>query len=194
MKTHHAQSSGFTLIELMVTLAIAAILMMVAVPSFTDFQRNAQLTSVANNMLASINAAKGEAMKRGGDVVIAPFDGTSWASGMTVFVDKNNNRTYQSGTDVLIQQNTLEVPSYLTVTPNNAPAASPPYIRFNAQGYPRPVGSDLRDFTISIVRNDVTGSAVFRQSRYLKMAITGNLRICTPTSATDVNCNLTSNF
>lgn len=188
MNTHAPQANGFTLIELMVTIAIAAILMMVAVPSFTEFQRNAQLTSFANNMLASINAAKGEAMKRGGNIVIAPLVGSDWASGMTVFVDKNNNRTYESGTDVLIQQNTFAAPSYLTVTPNNTPAASPPYIRFDAQGYPRPVGSGLRNFTISIVRNDVTGSAVFRQTRYLQMEVTGGLRICTPTSSSDANC------
>ena len=53
--------AGFTLIELMVTLAIAAVLMMVAAPSFVGFQRNSEMTSVTNSLLAAANAARAEA-------------------------------------------------------------------------------------------------------------------------------------
>jgi type IV fimbrial biogenesis protein FimT len=187
MKTYHAQANGFTLIELMVTIAIAAILMMVAVPSFTSFQRNAELTSRMNSLLASINTVRSEAMKRGRDAVILPLAG-NWDNGMIAFVDMNNNLTYESGTDILIYKNDDPKPSYLTISGDNAPFASTPYIRFDAQGYSRPVAPDLRNFTISIARNDVTGSLVFSQTRRLKVSITGRPRICTPTSASDSTC------
>lgn len=188
MKKHHAQTRGFTLIELMVTISLAAILMMIAVPSFVEFQRNAQLTSFANNMLASINGAKGEAMKRGESVVIVPLVGTDWTTGMTVFLDRNSNQTYEA-TDILIQQNSMSAPDYLKVTANNAPGATPPYMRFDGQGYPNPVAG-LPNFGIEIKRNDVTE---FRQKRYLLAARTGRLRICTPTSASDALCDTASN-
>ena len=194
MKSHSPLARGFTLIELMVSIALVAILMMVAVPSLTTFQRNAELTSLSNTLLASINGARGEAMKRGRDAVVVPLDGLSWNTGLIVFVDVNNNRTYESSTDILIHKNETPIPSYLTITPTGSPNASSPYIRFDAQGYPKPVSPDVRNFTFSLARNDVTGSEVFRQTRHLKVAITGRVRICTPTSSTDSNCNSSSTF
>ena len=41
----HRSATGFTLIELMITLAIGAVLMMVAAPSFVGFQRNSEMTT-----------------------------------------------------------------------------------------------------------------------------------------------------
>lgn len=188
MKNHNTITKGFTLIELMVTMALVAILMAVAVPSMRDFQRNSQLTAFANTMLATINTAKSEAMKRGRSVVIVPFDGSDWKTGMIVFVDMNNNRTYDSTTDVLIKTYSMTAPDYLTVTSNGPPAASPPYMRFDAQGYANPAGSDTKNFTLSIVRNDVTGNEVIQQTRRLKGATTGRVLICTPTSSSDTIC------
>jgi len=193
MRNRNTITKGFTLIELMVTMALVAILMAVAVPSMRDFQRNSQLTAFANTMLATINAAKSEAMKRGRSVVIVPLSGSDWKTGMIVFVDMDNNRTYDSATDVLIQNNPMTAPDYLTVTPaNGPPSASPPYMRFDAQGYAKPAGSDTKNFTLSIVRNDVTGSEVPRQTRYLKVATTGRARICTPASSSDATCSAAS--
>jgi type IV fimbrial biogenesis protein FimT len=188
MKKAPTPQRGFTLIELMVTVALVVILMMVATPSFVTFQRNAELTSRMNSLVASINTARGEAMKRGRDAVILPKDGSSWDSGMIAFVDMNSNRTYESATDILIYKNEDPKPSYLTISGDNAPFSSTPYIRFDAQGYPKPAGSDLRNFTISIARNDVTGTEVFNQTRRLKVSISGRTRTCRPTSSTDAAC------
>jgi len=55
---------GFTLIELMVTVAVAAILLMVAVPSFKNMMLSNRLTAAANEMVGSINTARMEAIKR----------------------------------------------------------------------------------------------------------------------------------
>jgi type IV fimbrial biogenesis protein FimT len=191
MKSLSPCCRGFSLIELMVTVALVAILLMVAAPSFTTFQRNAELTSRANSLLAVINAARGEAMKRGRDAVILPLDGSNWSSGVLAFVDFNSNRTYDVATDVLIYRNDDPLPSYLTITANGQPNASPPYMRFDAQGYSKPAGTDLRTFSFSFARNDVSGSDLMKQTRRLRVAITGRPQICTPTSTSDAACLVT---
>lgn len=61
---------GFTLIELMVTLAVAAILLAVGVPSFRTFVQNAELNSAAGGLLAAIQQARSEAITRGDPVLL----------------------------------------------------------------------------------------------------------------------------
>lgn len=79
---------GFTLIELMVTILIAAILMMIAVPSFRNYQANQQVRSTAQGLVLALDIARSEAIKRGTGVtaIVAPVSGTDWSSGWTVSV------------------------------------------------------------------------------------------------------------
>ena len=87
------RSAGFTLIELVVTIAIAAVLAALAVPSFIQYQRNSELTSLTNSLLAAVNAAKGEAMKTGRNAFVIP-KGSGWNSGWIVYVDMNRDNSY----------------------------------------------------------------------------------------------------
>lgn len=187
MNTRAPQANGFTLIELMVTISIAAILMMVAVPSFTSFQRNAQLTSFSNTLLASVNAARGEAMKRGRYAMVVPASGTDWNNGWVVFVDVDRSQDYDATKDVTLLTQDAP-PSYLTITPNGIAAASQPYIMFDASGYARTKAGGFGASTFEIKRNDQSD---LTQVRRLKIASTGQVRICTPKSSTDADCQAT---
>ncbi len=60
----YRQARGFTLIELMVTLTVAAILLAIAVPSFTYLTVSSKLTTTANDLVAALNVARSEAIKR----------------------------------------------------------------------------------------------------------------------------------
>lgn len=182
---------GFTLIELMVTLAIAAVLMMVAAPGLTAFKRNAELTSATNTLLSSINAARGEAMKRSKRTLVVPQDGTSWSNGWVVFVDQNRNNAYDASSDITVQvQPALQ--SYFTVTGNTGTAASsPPYIMFDPSGFAAQIGSSsFGNFTLTISRNDLSGSAQTAETRRLIVAKTGRARTCNP--STDAACTTTA--
>ena len=55
---------GFTLIELMVALAIAALLLMLGVPSFTTFLRNSEIRSTTESIVNGLRAARTEATRR----------------------------------------------------------------------------------------------------------------------------------
>lgn len=79
-------SLGFTLIELMVTIAIAAILLGIAIPNFSAIVVQNRLTANANEFITALNMARSEAIKRGQHVVVRKT-GTNWENGWQVFVD-----------------------------------------------------------------------------------------------------------
>jgi len=63
---------GFSLLELMITLSVAAILLVIAVPSFRDLMHRSQVSSANNELLASLAYARTEAINRGQLVLMCP--------------------------------------------------------------------------------------------------------------------------
>lgn len=63
-----AQSRGFTLIELMMALALLALLLLLGVPSFTTFLRNSEIRSTAESLVNGLRAASAEAANRNAHV------------------------------------------------------------------------------------------------------------------------------
>lgn len=89
-----AGRGGFTLVELMVTLAVLAILLAAAVPSFNALLRNNRLATQSNAFVAAVHLARAEAVKRGVAVSLCPSanqssctDSDSWTGGWIVFQD-----------------------------------------------------------------------------------------------------------
>lgn len=100
MRTRPAANSGFTLLELMVTIGVAGVLAAVAIPNMRDFIRNNRLTAAANDMLHSTQVARSEAIKRQQNVVVcassdpaATVPACSYGAfrGWIVFQDTNAN-------------------------------------------------------------------------------------------------------
>ena len=183
------RNAGFTLIELMVTIAIASILLLIATPSFVAFQRNSELTSTANSFIAAVNATRGEAMKVGRHAMAVPADGTNWGSGWTVFVDNNGNSALNATTDrIVLQQAALA--SYFTASGSGSAGSSPPYVLFDASGYTRTKTAGFGALTLTITRNDLSGADQTAQTRRIVIAKTGRARVCRP--ATDTTCTTTA--
>jgi type IV fimbrial biogenesis protein FimT len=94
----NSRSRGFTLFELMMVLALAAVILGIGVPNFRDFQRNNRLTVAANNVLGMVITSRSEALRRQAVVSMCPSaapeddDATCGAgSGWIVFEDTNAN-------------------------------------------------------------------------------------------------------
>ena len=129
---------GFTLIELLITLAIGTTLMLVAVPSFVDFQRNARLSDAVSSFISAANAARANAMKQGLNTYLVPMSGTgtNWSSGWMVYADTNWNGVYNAGVDTVIL--TREAPgSDVILEPKPGSNLADGYLLFNGSGYPR---------------------------------------------------------
>ena len=72
---------GFSLLELIITIAVAAILVTLAVPSFTSVLNNNRLTSGSNTFVAALHHARSEAVRRNARVTMCPSsDGTTCAT------------------------------------------------------------------------------------------------------------------
>ncbi|VTU33769.1 putative major pilin subunit [Variovorax sp. PBS-H4] len=188
----YMSTRGFTLIELMVTLAVAAILMTIAAPSFLAFQRNSELTSAANGLVATIAAARGEAMKSGMYAMIVPADGAAWSSGWVAFIDKDANRAFTASADQVISRQAA-LASYFTVSSTGTANESPPYIMFDGSGYPKTTSNGFGQLTFSIARSDVLDSARPDQTRNVMISVAGRIRSCKPASDSDPKCRASDN-
>lgn len=112
---------GFTLIELMVTVAIIAVLAMVAAPSFNDAILSNKLASFSNSFVASTQLARSEAIKRNATVrVCRSANGTScatdgtWQQGWIVFHDADNDGSVDAGETVIQVQAALSADYHFT--------------------------------------------------------------------------------
>lgn len=94
---------GFTLLELLVAIAIAVILMTIGVPSFNSFIRDSTLRSETNTLSSSLSLSRSEAIRRGENVNITALSGsTDWSQGWRIWIDSNNNNIFDDN-DVLIR-------------------------------------------------------------------------------------------
>ncbi|MBT7952677.1 MAG: prepilin-type N-terminal cleavage/methylation domain-containing protein [Gammaproteobacteria bacterium] len=75
--------SGFTLIELMITITIGGTLLAIAMPAYQDMIKNNCMTANTNTLVANLQLARSEAIKTGQNIrVIAK--GGNWSTGWTI--------------------------------------------------------------------------------------------------------------
>ncbi|HIA09428.1 MAG TPA: prepilin-type N-terminal cleavage/methylation domain-containing protein [Chromatiaceae bacterium] len=100
---------GFTLIESLVAILVLGILTTIAIPSFSDMMANSRLTAASNDLAATLNLARSEAVKRATTVSVcrsvngaACDNGAAWAVGWIVFTDAGVAGTVD-GTDEILR-------------------------------------------------------------------------------------------
>lgn len=140
LKTSH----GMTLVELLVVVALGAILTTQAAPSFKRLIQSSAISSGVNTFLADIRYARHEALRRGGGVVMCRSNapeaaqtacdagsgsgGSGWASGWIIFLDLDNDGERDKGEEILRVQ--APTPSIDSIVASNASSR----IRFAATG------------------------------------------------------------
>lgn len=104
MNSKKYSQTGFTLVELMVTLVIAAILLTVAIPSFREMVKNNRLSISTNEFVDIVQFARTEAIKREASVMIKSIDSSAssneWGKGISVGEDLNGDGSL-TGTEIL---------------------------------------------------------------------------------------------
>lgn len=150
VRTPRSKALGLTLVELMVTVAVAAIVLAIGVPQLQSLLAGNQVLTVSNGLATSLNFARSEAIKRGMRVTLCPSsDGQQcatnttpgWEQGWIVFLDHwfassdtsakvNTGRTTGPNDTVIAVQTAL--PRNITVRASTSDGAK--YISFGADG------------------------------------------------------------
>ena len=120
------QDSGLTLIELMVTISILAILMVVAIPSFQSMIASSNLTTSTNDLSNTLAQARSNAIRLGGRVTVCKSaNGTqcdttgNWEQGWIVFNDPTRSGTNANvDTDEVISFAAPAQPSGIVINGN----------------------------------------------------------------------------
>jgi len=104
----NTKMDGFTIIELMITLVVAAILLSIAAPSFRDIIQDNRLTTEINSLSASLNLTRSEAIKRGTPATLCKSNDSvncvataNWHDGWLVFDDIDGDGSLDSGETIL---------------------------------------------------------------------------------------------
>ena len=112
---HNSHRQGFTALELLVTMAIVAILLATAVPSFKHYNWNLRMKTAMDSLQTDLNLARRSAISLGVQTVTCPAltpDGCSgesdWINGWIVFADLNTDRQRQTGEPLLKQSAAVE--------------------------------------------------------------------------------------
>lgn len=93
------RQGGFTLLEMMVTTTVAAVLAAIAVPGFRGLLLDSARTATVNELVIALTQARGEAQKQGRVAVVCPLDATAqtcapaaanWSNGWLVYVNRDN--------------------------------------------------------------------------------------------------------
>jgi type IV fimbrial biogenesis protein FimT len=108
--------AAFTLVELVVTLAIVGILAAIAAPSFSKMIANQRVKSVATDLYIALAKARSEALKRNTSVIVAPKTGGQWASGWTI--SEVADATKKTDNHDEIRNVTITGPSDVTYRPS----------------------------------------------------------------------------
>jgi type IV fimbrial biogenesis protein FimT len=107
----NTKGAGFTLLELMFALAMLAVLVAMATPSYREYTRESRATGAQNDLITALNVARSEALRRGVPVSVCASTNASacsgasdWSKGWFVFTDASGSVGDFDADDTVLQQ------------------------------------------------------------------------------------------
>jgi len=121
------KNSGFTLLELILTLTLISVVTAFAIPSMTAFTKNDRLVTNINSMVGHLAYARSEAVKRSQQVSVCVSNNTDtpnpsctgggWEDGWIVYIDADANNSFDANEEVIKAHGPFAGNN--AVTPNN---------------------------------------------------------------------------
>jgi type IV fimbrial biogenesis protein FimT len=170
-----AAPRGVTLVELLVVIAVAAVLAGTVAPPLTRFVKSVRLTSATNDLLGGFILARSEAVKRNSRVVVCKSsDGAScassggWDQGWIVFHDTNNNGLHEFAEEIVQKGQPLDAGLHLAGNLNVAR-----YVSYTARGDTKLAGGGFQAGTITVCNRSPDTS----EARQIILSSTGRPRV-----------------
>jgi type IV fimbrial biogenesis protein FimT len=149
--------NGFTLVEIMISIAVLGVLIAIAIPSFSNTIKRYRINAIRDELTASLQMARSEAIRRGVQIIVMRNtancvfdmpDSQDWHCGWRLVVDLNNNGSVGASEEII--QNTILQTGYMLGHPN---AGSPSKIIANRWGQFSPLANR---FVISPIATGVS--------------------------------------
>ena len=116
---HKDKQTGFSLLELMATVAVGGILLAIGLPSFVNLIKSNRLTTQTNSVLTALHLARNEAINRGHNIRVLTISGDEdWAAGWQVWLDVNNDGITDAEDTVLRSFDAIEEATLVGDTDN----------------------------------------------------------------------------
>ena len=147
---------GFTLIELMVTVAVLAIVLSIAMPDIQQFIRDSRMTTQTNDLVTLINLARSQAVHEGhrAELCISADQQNcnpgSWSDGWLVWVDRNDNDSLDADEVARVG---AAISRYTTTQALNSTNANFNTVTFLPTGFAR-LGNGVAFATLTLQPND----------------------------------------
>jgi type IV fimbrial biogenesis protein FimT len=171
---------GFSIVELMITILVAAVLMALALPSFRELSTRSNVTEITNQVVYALNTARSEAVRRGTQVEVQSALLTSkWSGGWTILADSNFDSVFTVGTDATIVTQGAVASTYSVCgrISNGGTGSSDSALVFGPSG--ALVGNPNTTFDINVNRPD--GKAAMSQR--ISVQSSGEVRTQTGTAS-----------
>lgn len=197
--------TGFTLIELIVTLAVVGVLLTLGLPSMKTFVQGDRLIAASNELLSALNIARSEAIKNNVSVTLCESEdgatcnnpGTGkWQNGWIVFIDSNRDLTgtgsacAAANTDCLLRVHESYGDSQLSMEGIfDGDSTAITALIFTSRGLPQDTLGVSQSGKFSICTYDSSNNVL--GARAVIYGLPGRARVRSPDSVTDVACPAT---
>lgn len=170
---------GVALVELLIVLAIAAVLVGLAAPDLRGMILRHRLDAAVGDLFGAIDLTRSQAIARGSRVQLVPLDagGTNWSSGWVVFVDTDGDRRPGPREEVIASHGPLA--EGIVTTFNFTSNRLPYYIAYNGAGRScsHTSSTTARWGTLSLHQDG--------QIRRIRINMLGRVRVCNPETEPD---------